>query len=269
MKTTEKTARSVITTSNLPAADYVINPYVGCSHACRYCYARFMSRFSGHDEPWGSYVDVKVNAADLIPETGDKYRGKSVFMSSVTDPYLHAEREYGLTRRILEKLVKLEPCLGIQTKSGLIARDIDILKRFDSCEAGLTVTSLDDAVRREIEPGASSVSDRLAALRSLHDSGIRTYAFIGPIMPGLTDWKGIIEETRAYVDFYMIENLNMSGAVRESVMSWLRAKHADLVPEYGRIYGSRNDYWDRVELEIRDYCREQGIDGRIFFHHGK
>ncbi len=269
MIVTEITARSIITKSNLPEADYVINPYTGCSHACRYCYARFMKRFTGHSEPWGSFVDVKLNAPDLIPEKSGKYRGKSVFLSSVTDPYLHQEEKYRLTRRILEKLVSLEPRVGIQTKSDLIVRDIDILKKFEFCEAGLTITTLDDSVRREIEPGTSSVSNRIAALKAMHDAGIRTYVFIGPILPGLTDWKRIIEETRSFTDFYMLENLNMSGSIRDSVMKWLSAKHPLLVPEYERIYGKQNDYWVVVEEEIRSFCRRENIDGRIFFHHGK
>ena len=269
MKLTEVSARSIITKSNLPEADYVINPYTGCSHACRYCYARFMKRFTGHNEPWGSFVDVKINAPDLIPEKSGKYRGTSVFMSSVTDPYIPQEKNYGLTRRILEKLVPLEPHLGIQTKSDLIVRDIDILRRFTSCEAGLTITTLDDSVRRELEPGTSPVSNRIAALKSMHKAGIRTYAFIGPILPGLTDWKRIIEGTRPFTDFYMFENLNMTGSIRDSVMKWLSVKHPALVPEYEGIYGKRNDYWDAVEHELRAFCRDQSIDGQIFFHHGK
>ena len=114
MKVTEIHAASLISKSGLPGADFVINPYGGCSHACVYCYARFMKRFSGHDEKWGQYVDVKVNAADLVPpmeeglpglETPSRYAGKRLFMSSVTDPYLPQEREYRLTRAILERLV--------------------------------------------------------------------------------------------------------------------------------------------------------------------
>lgn len=270
MKVAETNARSIITKSNLPEADFVINPYMGCSHACRYCYARFMKRFTGHDEPWGAFVDVKVNAADLVPESGERYRGKSVFMSSVTDPYLQAEEKYGLTRLILEKLIRLEPRLGIQTKSELIVRDIDILARFGSCEAGLTITTLDDAISREVEPGASVASKRLVALKSLYDAGIKTYAFIGPILPGLTDWKAIIEETWRYVDFYMIENLNMRGNVRDSMMRWVSVKHPELVHEYERAHASvKTGYWDSVESEIRSYCADRGIDGRIFFHHGR
>jgi DNA repair photolyase len=115
-----------ITKSNLPDADYVINPYTGCLHSCIYCYARFMKRFTGHDEPWGSFVDVKLNAADAVPRKGEKYKNKSIFMSSVTDPYLELEKKYELTRRILKRIAEFEPDLGVQTKSALITRDIDI-----------------------------------------------------------------------------------------------------------------------------------------------
>lgn len=269
MTTAEITTRSIITKSNLPEADYVINPYTGCSHACRYCYARFMKRFTGHSEPWGSFVDVKLNAPDLIPEKSGKYRGKSVFLSSVTDPYLPLEKNYGLTRQILERLIPLEPRLGIQTKSDLIVRDIDILKQFEVCEAGLTITTLDDTVRKEIEPGTAPVQNRITALKAMHEAGLTNYVFIGPILPGLTDWKHIIEETRTFTSSYMFENLNMSGSIRDSVMGWLSAKHPSLVPEYERIYGKRNDYWDLVEEEIAAFCSKEHIDGRIFFHHGK
>jgi DNA repair photolyase len=128
LKLNEIQATSIITKSNLPDADFVINPYVGCLHACIYCYARFMKRFTGHTEPWGKFVDVKINAPDLIPTKSTRYQGKSIFLSSVTDPYLPLERKYQLTRKILEKLLPLEPNLGIQTKSDLILRDLDLIK---------------------------------------------------------------------------------------------------------------------------------------------
>jgi DNA repair photolyase len=86
MQIREIKAKSIIAKSNLPATEYVINPYVGCNHACLYCYARFMKRFTGHVENWGEFVDVKINAADLIPAETDKYKNKSIFLSSVTDP---------------------------------------------------------------------------------------------------------------------------------------------------------------------------------------
>ena len=105
MEIKEIKVKSIIVKSGLPGADFVINPYVGCVHACRYCYARFMKRFTGHLEPWGDFVDVKINGPDLIPSRLDKYKDKSVIIGSVTDAYQPIENRYKLTRKILEKLI--------------------------------------------------------------------------------------------------------------------------------------------------------------------
>ena len=99
MKIKEIKTKSIIVKSNLPDGDFVINPYIGCMHGCKYCYARFMKRFTGHTEPLGSFVDIKINAPDLIPEGTNKYREKSIIISSVTDPYQPIEREYKITRK--------------------------------------------------------------------------------------------------------------------------------------------------------------------------
>ena len=269
IKIRETRAKSIITRSNLPDTDYVINPYVGCMHSCLYCYARFMKRFTGHTEPWGKFVDVKVNAPDLIPAKTLKYRKKSIFLASVTDPYNPLEKKYQLTRKILEKLIPLQPDLGIQTKSDLVLRDIDLLKQFRNCEVGLTVTTLDDNLRKEIEPFASAVQNRIKALRELKEAGIKTYVFIGPILPFFTEWKKIVYSTKESVDLYMFENLNITGTVWSSVKNWLGEKHPSLLEGYEYIYFTKNNYWDKVEEEIELFCIEQKVDFKIYFHHRK
>jgi len=269
IKIKEIKAVSIITKSNLPDSDYVINPYTGCMHACLYCYARFMKRFTGHLEPWGDFIDVKVNAPDLIPVKTKKYKGKSIFLASVTDAYLSLERKYQLTRKILEKLIPLRPDLGVLTKSDLVLRDIDLLKQFKNCEVGLTIATSDDNLRKEIEPLASSIPNRIKALKELHEAGIKTYVFVGPIMPFLTDWKKIIIKTKLHSDFYMFENLNVRGSIWGSIKKWLEVKHPDLLKEYEKIYFSKNDYWYKVEEEIKQFCKIQKVNFKIYFHHGK
>lgn len=269
IKINEIQVSSIITKSNLPDADYVINPYIGCMHFCIYCYARFMKRFTGHTEEWGEFVDVKINAPDLIPIKTSKYKGRSIFIASVTDAYLPLERKYQLTRKVLEKLIPLQPNLGVQTKSDLILRDIDLLKQFNNCEVGLTITTLDDNLRKEIEPFTSPVQNRINTLKELKKAGIKTYVFIGPIMPFITDWKKIIFETNHCVDFYMFENLNIAGSIWEAVKNWLKEKHPDLLKDYENIYFSKNDYWDKAEEEIEQFCKEQKVSYKIYFHHRK
>ncbi len=156
IKITEIRAKSIITKSGLPDSDFVINPYIGCLHGCIYCYASFMKRFTNHKEEWGRFLDVKINAPELIPEITlpksgkyrNRYRHRTITISSVTDPYQPAERRYKLMRGILTELAALEPNLCIMTKSDLIGRDCDLLKKFRNVKAGVSLAFIDDSIRR-------------------------------------------------------------------------------------------------------------------------
>jgi len=266
MNIKEIKAKTIIIKSNLPEADYVINPYVGCTHSCIYCYARFMKRFTGHTEPWGSFLDIKINAAELIPKNTKKYKNKMIFLSSVTDPYMPVERKYKITRKILKNLIPLEPHLGIQTKSDLVTRDLDLLKQFKLCDVGLTITTLDDQLRRELEPFTSTINKKIKALETLHNANINTYVFIGPIMPFLTSWKDIILKTKHCTDFYMFENLNVRGTIWNSIQQWLNKERPELLEKYNNLYSTKNNYWDDIEKEIKQFCKKHNIKGQFYFH---
>ena len=129
MNIKEIKVKDYLTKSNLPASDYVINPYVGCTHACKYCYASFMKRFTGHKEEWGTFIDIKRCDKEIDLK---KLKGKTVFMSSVTDCYNQFEEKYQLTRKILEQLIKAKAKINISTKSKLVLRDIDLLKQIEN-----------------------------------------------------------------------------------------------------------------------------------------
>ncbi|MDD5765765.1 MAG: radical SAM protein [Candidatus Marinimicrobia bacterium] len=264
LKISEVCARSILSTTGLPA-DYVINPYVGCQHACVYCYACFMKKFSAHTEPWGTFVDIKINAPEVLPVKPAKYENKSIYFSSVTDAYQPLERKYELTRKILEKLVQFQPKISIQTKSSLVLRDRDILRQFSSCEVGFTIMTMDEKLRREIEPFASPIAERITALKQIHDEGIPTYIFIGPILPYLTGWKEIISATKGFVNYYMIDSFNTRGAIWSNVRRWLATSHPDLLSRYDKIYVSGEDYWRKVSGAVHEFSKSEGIDSRIFF----
>jgi len=163
----------------------------------------------------------------------------------------------------------LQPNLGVQTKSDLVLRDIDLLKQFNSCEVGFTITTLDDNLRKEIEPFTSPVQNRIKALEKLKEAGIKSYVFIGPILPFLTDWKQIILKTKHCSDLYMFENLNIAGSIWGSVKKWLKERHPELIEKYECIYFSKSDYWGNIENEIKQFCKKQKADYRIYFHHRK
>lgn len=119
--------KSVLTKSNLPVSDYSVNPYVGCAHACKYCYASFMKRFTGHPEPWGTFVDIKHWPDIKNPK---RYAGKELFLGSVTDPYQPLEETACRTRALLEQMQGSGCSLSIATKSDLVLRDLDLIKTF-------------------------------------------------------------------------------------------------------------------------------------------
>jgi DNA repair photolyase len=182
--------KSVLVKSVLPDADYVINPYIGCQFACMYCYASFMGRFVDETvRNWGDYLYVKSHAIEIFHKEylalKKRHQTPSILLSSVTDPYQGAEKQYKLTRRILEILANdaYPGKVSVLTKSPMVLRDIDLFVRLPNIEVGLTVTSADDRISRFLEIRAPAVTKRFEALRALRIAGISTYAFIGPLLP--------------------------------------------------------------------------------------
>ncbi len=138
-------AKSILNKSKI--FDYCLNPYTGCQINCAYCYARlFMRRYSGHKEPWGKFVDVKINAPELLRKQLEKARKGTVWVSSVCDPYQPIEAKYELTRRCLIELANKQFPVTIQTKSKLVLRDLDLFRQFDEIEVGVTITTDDEEV---------------------------------------------------------------------------------------------------------------------------
>ena len=163
-----KEIRSKTILSKSKIYDYVINPYVGCQHACQYCYARFIKKFTGHLEPWGEFVDIRINAPDLLQVEIKKKKSGSVWVSGLCDPYQPLEAKYKLTRQCLKILADNDWSVIIQTRSSLVLRDMDILKAAKDFEVGLTITTADDEIRKLFEPNAPSIKERLNTLDELH-----------------------------------------------------------------------------------------------------
>ena len=249
--------RSVITKSNLPVCDYSVNPYVGCTHACRYCYASFMKRFTGHAEPWGGFIDVKYWPEIKNPS---KYKGKEIFIGSVTDPYNPQEAEYQRTRAFLEQMQDSGARISIATKSDLVLRDLELIRKFPDARVSWSVNTLDEDFKNDMDD-AVSIGRRLDAMRIVHDEGIRTTCFISPIFPGLTDVEAIIEQSRGECNLIWLENLNLRGAFKPVIMEYIREKHPDLYPLYDEIYNRGNlSYWEWLDREMRSFTESIGLD---------
>jgi len=230
------------------------------------CYARFMKRFTNHPEPWGEFLDIKINAPDLVPKSG-KFKEKTIGFSSTTDPYLPLERKYKLTRGILKKLIPYQPDLWILTKSDLIVRDIDLLKQFKKLITTISLSASEDSIGKQAEPFAPSIERRINALKILKRAGIKTAVFISPILPEITNWQEIIKKTKGFVDEFWFENLNLYSSIWPNIKKWLRNYHPTILSKFLEIYSTKSDYWNQKEKEIKKFGRENDLLFKIYFHH--
>lgn len=248
--------KSVITKSNLPVCDFSVNPYTGCEHACKYCYASFMKRFTKHPEAWGTFIDIKDWGEIKNPE---KYKDKELFIGSVTDPYQPLEERYKRTRTLLEQLKGSGAILSIATKSDLILRDLELIKTFPNARVSWSINTLDENFKNDMDC-AVSIERRINAMKEFHNAGVRTTCFISPIFPKITDVKTIIKETKNYCNLVWLENLNLRGDYKPVVLNYVAEKYPELVPLYTAIY-NKNDrtYWSELDAEMREFCNTEGL----------
>jgi len=240
-------AKTILSKSKV--SDYTINPYIGCEHACTYCYARFMKRFTGHREKWGRFVDVKINAANLLQREIKKKRAGRVWISGVCDPYQPIEKKYELTRRCLKILSKHDWPVTVQTKSYLVLRDIELLREFSDIEVGLTITTADENIRKIFESHAPPIKERIETLEKLHSTGLKTYAMIAPILPKA---EGLVTRLSGRVDHVLIDKMNYHYA------DWVYRK-------YGLEYAITDNFFARKKMELARALEKEEMPYQLLF----
>ena len=182
-----KNASSILTEAKgfMAGYDYSLNPYSGCTFGCSYCYAVAFARTDELRKSWGQWVQVKENALQLLMKFRKKsLNGKSIYMSSVTDPYQPIERELNLTRSLIKELLDFhQPRLVVQTRSPIVTRDIDLLKQFEHVQVNMTITTDSEKVRKVFEPLCPSNTSRLKAIKEINDAGINACVTMTPLLP--------------------------------------------------------------------------------------
>jgi len=266
----EVECRSILNKSRIPGLDYALNPYVGCEHACVYCFADFMRRFTGHREPWGSFVDVKLNAPEILRWQLKRLPEGLVSIGIVTDPYQPAEARYKITRECLKELIGRGFPLSILTKSALVLRDLDLLKRLGDVEVGFTVTLLNEQVQKAFEPHSSSTGARLEALKELSDAGIRTWLFFGPVLPHFSDsWEHIdrlfAAAAEAGVDHVLVDVLNLYPTVWNRVRRLLERRFPEALPIYENYRRNKGLYCDELQTIIKEAAGRHQLSCRFAF----
>jgi DNA repair photolyase len=251
MKIREILARTVLSKTGIGSFDYCVNPYVGCGHGCRYCYASFMKRFTGHLEPWGDFVDIKLNAPELLKKRLKKANRGIVALSTVTDPYQPVEKKYQLTRKCLEALLERQFPVSILTRSPLCLRDMDLFRRFDSIRVGFSITTDDEEIKDIFEPHSPSIQSRAEALKALHREGIPTYAFVGPMLP--LDPARLAALVEGSIEEVLVDRLNYVNKVKTLYRNTHMEKFLD--DAYFHLYG----------VELRKQFEDRGVRVSMLF----
>ena len=278
----EITAKTILTKTSLPGCDYVVNPYNGCQFACMYCYAAQIARWKHPKEEWGTYLDVKTNAPQLLKKELEKlekkYNSKDfgiIWFSSVTDPYTPLEAKYKLTRQCLQVLLDFgyQGEVALQTKSGLIIRDIDLFKQFKKLSIGFTITTLDDQVSQFLEVLAPPTSLRLQAIEKLSNEGIHTYAFIGPLLPYFIKTPESINKLldrlqSAGITEIWFEEVNLKGPIKHRLYEYLQKNNPKLIPEFE--IADNAQYRQKMDKIIYDCLKDRNLKlglGHVIYHH--
>lgn len=260
----EVACKSILSKSGL--SDWTINCYAGCEHGCRYCYARYMKRFTHHREPWGTFVDARINAPQVLERQIKRAQRGRVILSSVCDGWQPLEEKYGLSRECVRLLLEHGWPVGILTKSALVSRDFDLLERGE-VDLGMTVSIRDERLRRMVEPEASPTQERMETLEAASPRGIEIWAFVGPFLPGLNDdeeniawlmgWMARLPVTHFYVD-----RLNFRPGVASSIRQTLQAHFPRLVERYREIETdaeASKEFERTLYARVRKLARKHGV----------
>jgi len=231
---------------------WTVNPYRGCAHSCHYCFARAYHAYLdlGIGEDFSSKIVVKTNVAEVLRRelAAPRWNGETVAMGTATDPYQQCEGRFHLTRAVVEALADASNPLSILTKSTLIVRDLDVFRRHAE-RARLTVMmsvgTLDERIRRVVEPGTPPGRKRLEILARFADAGIRTGVLVAPVLPGLTDGEEHLDEVLAACAGAGVRSasaivLHVRPGIRDHFMPWLRNAYPWLYPRYVELYGRRS-----------------------------
>lgn len=249
---------------NTPWATWTINAYRGCSHSCRYCFARPTHEYLGLNAgtDFDTKIVVKINAVDVLRRELARpgWAREQVAMGTNTDPYQRAEAKFKLTRGIIAALVEAETPFSILTKSPLVTRDLDLIApaaRHLDVSVHFSIGTVDDHAWRLSEPGTPHPLRRVDAMRALADAGVPTGAIMAPILPGLSDRRDQIEATVAAIRSAGAEVLHahpvyLRGATRDYFLSWLRDHDPDLHARYVRGIDARGDVSREYKAWVRD-----------------
>lgn len=271
MRVREIFCKTAISRCGFPGGGWAINPYVGCSHGCLYCYARFIKRFTGHKEKWGTFVDVRVNIKEVLKRQvrSKKYCEGQIYIGTVTDPYQPLEEKYKVTREVLEVLVNYPYPISILTKSDMVLRDLDLIKEFKDIEVNFTINTLDEDWKSLVEPYSPPISNRLSAANILIKNGIKTYIMMGPYWPIFTNPEELfIEFKNIGISKIYTESFNTIGGNWTEVEKILQKRYPKILPLMKETFFNKirfYEFYKEAEEILKELSERYDIEVETYF----
>ncbi|ACK41644.1 MULTISPECIES: radical SAM protein [Dictyoglomus] len=270
----EITCKTAISKCGFPSGGWAINPYVGCAHGCLYCYARFMKRFTKHTEGWGEFVDIRVNMPEVLKKEikREKYKNGNINIGTVTDPYQPLEEKYEITRKILEILSEYPYPLSILTKSDLVLRDIDLIKKFKNIDVNITLNTLDEDWKRVVEPNSPSIERRIYTIERLKQENIKVYVMMGPFWPFFSDAEELIKTFKVLgIEEIYTESFNTRGGTFSEIERLMSQHYPNLLPRMKEILFDKenfNNFYSLVKENLLELAKQYNIKINIYFGRG-
>jgi DNA repair photolyase len=251
--------KTALSSSSLPGLLYSLNAYRGCQHHCAYCYAPSVLRMK--QGQWDSTIEVKINIPMILAKELKTKKPGVVGISTVTDPYQPVEQKYLLTRYCLEQLLKVDFPIHIQTKSTLVTRDIDLISRFSESQVMMSIATAHDEQRKLLEPYSSSIQERLSALRTYADAGVKTSVFFGPVYPttSLEEIASILDTFReAGATEIWIDMLRLKPGIWNNIQKGL-IQNQEVFRVFSQHVFENKNYYMNIREEIRKKGKERNL----------
>jgi len=262
MKISKCSPRQILNPCLLEGHNYQVDPYIGCEHYCHYCYA-----LNKAETDWEKEILIHEDIIGQLYQEMNSLEPQSIYLGMNSDPYQPCERTFKQTRKVLELFAEKGFSVCILTKSGLVIRDIDIIRKMPDSSVGVSIAFQEERTRQMFEKNASSNKVRIEALKKLKNSGIQTYTLICPVMPFITNLESVIEQVAPYSDTIWVYRLNMESeetANWQSLQSILNKHFPELTEQYRKIAFSDNDpFWIEVRTSLEEIQKKKCLNLRI------
>ncbi|MEW6087360.1 MAG: radical SAM protein [bacterium] len=258
----------ILNPTAIDLGEYVINPFMGCEYACLYCYVRSNRVISKKNKPWGEYVDVRVNAPELLEKELKSKNPKTVLLGSTTECFQPAEAGYGITKRLIEILNNHGVYYVILTRSPYIVNYIDLLKKGFCKRIYFTVNNFGQNFKNKLEPNSPPFNLRIEAVNSLLDENITVVPYFSPVLPWISDFGEIFPVIKHFKSMEF-ECLNFNLKNIDVIIKNIGEIDTSIMEQYKKMIESKMFYdkvWFDIKNKIVGYAKSSGADFNVHVH---